>query len=146
MQGEHLTIQLLWAAARLLVTLLALATQWMMEMRMWGSSKIKSYCICLVWNREKRREKEFKIPLCNPSGRNLLLRQGCTHNSIKHQQQSSSAKTANNLNMLTVPTKRLHHRLSTGLQVWIWLKVLWVWGVSGLSGIEFIAAGWCTKK
>ena len=34
--------------------------------------------------------------------------------------------------MLTVPTKRLHHRPPTGLQVWIWLEVLWVWGVGGL--------------
>ena len=34
--------------------------------------------------------------------------------------------------MLTVPAKRLLHRPSTGLQVQIWLEVLWVWGMGGL--------------
>ena len=57
------------------------------------------------------REEEFKIPLCNPSDGNVLLRQSCNQNFVKHQQHSSSAKTANSLNMLTVPTKRLHLQL-----------------------------------
>ena len=47
-------------------------------------------------------------------------RQSCTQNSVKHQQPSSSAKTANSLNMLTFSIKKLHHRPLTRLQVWIW--------------------------
>ena len=41
------------------------------EMKTWGQFKFISYCICLVWIRRTRRQ-EFKIPLCNSSGGNLL--------------------------------------------------------------------------
>ena len=45
----HLTIQLLWATAGLLVTrFIVLSTQWMKEMRTWGWSEITSYCF-FVW-------------------------------------------------------------------------------------------------
>ena len=48
-RGKHLTIQLLWATAGLLVTrFIVLSTQWMKEMRTWGQSEIISYCF-LVW-------------------------------------------------------------------------------------------------
>ena len=110
-----------------------------------------------MWNSRNSRGKEFMISLCNPSGGYLPFRQSCNQNSAKHQLQSSSAKTANDRSMLTVPTKRLHHRLPTGLQVQIWLEVLWVWGVSGLPvmhGIrnrrlgqkELVEVGWNYKK
>ena len=85
-----------------------------------------------MWIRRNRSEEESKIPLCNPSVWNLLLRQSCTQNSIKHQRHSSSAKTTNILDMLTVPSKRLHHRPPTGMQVRIWLDMLWVWVVGRL--------------
>ena len=45
----HLTIQLLWATAGLLVTrFIVLSTQWMKEMRTWGRSEITSFCF-FVW-------------------------------------------------------------------------------------------------
>ena len=45
---EHLTIQLLWATAGLLVTrFIVLSTQWMKEMRTSGWSEITSYCFFL---------------------------------------------------------------------------------------------------
>ena len=76
------------------------------EMRMWGPSKIR-----------RNQEKQEGGGVQDSSGRNLVLRQSCTQNSVKHQRLSSSAKIANSLNMLTVPAKRLHHRSPTGLQV-----------------------------
>ena len=42
--------------------------------------------LCLTWNRRNMREEEFKIPLCNPSDGNVLLRQSCNQNFVKHQQ------------------------------------------------------------
>ena len=46
---EHLTIQLLWATAGLLVTrFIVLSTQWMKEMRTSGWSEITSYC-SFIW-------------------------------------------------------------------------------------------------
>ena len=45
----HLTIQLLWATAGLLVTrFIVLFTQCIKEMRTWGWSEITSYCF-FVW-------------------------------------------------------------------------------------------------
>ena len=45
----HLTIQLLWATAGLLVTrFIVLSTYWMKEMRTWCWSETTSYCF-LVW-------------------------------------------------------------------------------------------------
>ena len=45
------------------------------EMRTWDPFKIKSYCIRDWWQLRIsiriRRQMEFKIPLCNPSGGNL---------------------------------------------------------------------------
>ena len=110
-------------------TFLALVTQWMSSLsRKWE---------CGIGPRlgeikRNRRDEKFKIPLCKPSGRNLVLRQSCTQNSLKHQRLNSSAKIANSLNIMTVPAKRLHHRPPTGLQVRIWLEVLCVWSVGGL--------------
>ena len=67
---------------------------------MWGQSKITSCCIC-VWcesgelgGRSSSRF-HFVTPAVETSGR-----------VAKHQQQSSSAKAANGLNMLTVPAKK----------------------------------------
>ena len=82
------------------------------EMRTWGWSKITSYCI---WNRRNRRVK-FKMK----KNEMKWNRQSCTQKSVKHQQLSSSLKTAYSLNMLTFSTKRLHHRPLNGLQVRIW--------------------------
>ena len=65
---------------------------------------------------ENQDAREFKIPLSNRNGGNFLLRQSRIQNSVKHQRRSYSAKTANGLNTLTVFTKKLHHRLSTGFQ------------------------------
>ena len=48
-RGKHLTIQLLWATAGLLVTrFIVLSTQWMKEMRTWDRSEVASYCFS-VW-------------------------------------------------------------------------------------------------
>ena len=62
----------------------------------------------LVRIKRIRKQEELKIPLCNPSGENLL-RQSC-----QHQRWSSSAKTTNGLNTLTVSAKKLHHRPPIG--------------------------------
>ena len=44
-EGEHPTIQLLWATAKLLVIhFIVLSTPWMKKIRTWGWSEITSYC------------------------------------------------------------------------------------------------------
>ena len=131
------SIQLLWAAARLSVARFKpwLPSGWVLLPGNKNVVLVQDYILlylCLVWIRRNRREEESKIPLCNPSGWNLLLRQSCTQNSVKRQRRSSSAETANSLDMLTVPSKRLYHRPPTGMQMWIWLDVLWVCVVVGL--------------
>ena len=100
------------------------------EMRTWGS--VQDYILlylCLVWTRRNRRE-ELNIPLCNPSGGNRLLRQNCTQNSVKHQRQSSSAKAANDLNMLTVPAKRFHQTFD------------WIASADLTGGALSVGCGW----
>ena len=69
--GKHLTIQLLWATARLLVTRLSLIYQ-------------RSRWVFLVTsvNQENRRQGEPKIPLYNSSGGNILLRPSSSHNKF----------------------------------------------------------------
>ena len=63
MQGKHLTMPLLWAAAQLLVTRFYPVDEFSFkEMRTWG---IITLYLCLVWIRGNRRKVEFKIPLCN---------------------------------------------------------------------------------
>ena len=135
-RGEHLTIQLLWAAAQLSVTRFKpwLPSGWALLPGNKNVVLIQDYILYLflVWIRRNKREEDSKIPLCNPSGWNLLLRQSRPRNSVKHQRRSSSAKTANSLDMLIVSSKRLHQRPPTGMQVCIWQDVLWVWVVGGL--------------
>ena len=59
---EHLTIQLLWATAGLLVThFIVQSTQWMKERKTWGWSEISSYYF-FVW-----REFKFIAPACKGS-------------------------------------------------------------------------------
>ena len=71
MRGEHFTIQLLWAAARLLVTrsLPCLPSGWVL---LQGNEDVGSVQdltflnLCLMWIRKIRTQEKFKIPLCNP--------------------------------------------------------------------------------
>ena len=52
---------------------------------------------------------------------------------IKHHLRSSSTKTADGLNTLTVSAGKPHHRIPTGLQIRILLKVLQMGGVAELQ-------------
>ena len=58
---------------------LALPTQWIKsssrEWRRGVSSRFHLIVLCLVWIKRIWRQGEFKILLCNASGRNLLIRQ-----------------------------------------------------------------------
>ena len=79
-RGEHFTIQLLWAAARLLVTrfLPFLHSGWVLLQGNEDVGPVQDLIflyLCLMWIRKIRTEEEFKIPLCSPSGGNLLFRQ-----------------------------------------------------------------------
>ena len=89
--------------------------------------------LCLIWISRIRTQEELKIPLCYPSGGNLLKRQSHIWNFVKHQRWSSSVKTANGINTFTVSAKKLHHRPPTGFQMRIWLEALWMWGMGGLQ-------------
>ena len=116
------------------------------KMRTWGQSKIMPYCyLCLVWIRRNRREVEFKIPLCNPSGGNLP-RQSCTQNSVKHQWQSSSVKTANSLICWLLPRK------CSTTDLWLDCKCGSDWrccecGVRvDCQCMEFVAGGWESSR
>ena len=71
-----------------------------------------------------KRQREFKILLCNPSGGKLLLKQSCIYNLAKHQRRCSSAKTANRLDTLTTSAKNPQHRPPTGLQICVQPEVL----------------------
>ena len=82
-------------------TFLALSIQWISSppSRKWKrgvSPKFHHIVLCLVWIKRTRRQGEFKILLCNPSGGNL--RHSCINNPVKHQWRSSPVKTANGLN------------------------------------------------
>ena len=82
-EGEHFIIQILWAAAQLLVTrfLPCLPNGWVLLQGYEDVGSVQDFTflyLCLVWIRRVRTQKEFKIPLCDPSGGNLLLRQ--SHN------------------------------------------------------------------
>ena len=48
--------------------------------------------------------------------------------------------------MYTVSTKKLHHRLSTGFQMWIWPEVPWMWGVGGLQVNGICSRRLCTRN
>ena len=70
-RGEHLTIQLLWATARLLVTLFQsyLPSGWisLKEMRAWDQYKISSYCSYIWWeSRESRGRGSLRFPCVTP--------------------------------------------------------------------------------
>ena len=112
--------------------LLALSTKRMsFTSRKWRrgvNSRYHLIVLCLVWIKRIRRQGKFKIPLCNPSGGNLFLRQSRIQNPVKHQRRSSFVKTANGLNTLTVSTKKHHHRLSIEFKMRIRLG-----GVGGLQ-------------
>ena len=97
---EHLTIQLLWAATRLLVTRFypCLPSGWVFLQGNEPVRSVQDYTLmhlCLVWIRKIWRQEEFKIPLCNPSG-GSLLRQSC---------QASTTELLYGLNALTVSEK-----------------------------------------
>ena len=78
-------------------TFLALSIQWISSppSRKWKhgvSSKFHLIVLCLAWIKRTRRQGEFKILLCNPSGGNL--RHSCIYNLVKHQWRSSPVKIA----------------------------------------------------
>ena len=72
MQGEHVTIQLLWAAARLLVPRFqpCLPSGWVLlqvnKNMVSVQDYISLYLWLVVWIRKIRMLEEVKIPLCNP--------------------------------------------------------------------------------
>ena len=80
---EHIAIQLLWATARLLVTLvnpiylvdefIFLFLVLLKEMKTLGESKVLSF-LFLVLIERMRRWSESKISFCNLSGKKHLLR------------------------------------------------------------------------
>ena len=69
MRGEHCTIQLLWAAARILVAHFVYQVDEfsLKEMRTWDQSKISSSCIC-VWceSGELGCRRNSRLPCVNP--------------------------------------------------------------------------------
>ena len=88
---------------------LGIPIQWMSsssrEWRRGVSPRFHLIVLCLVWIKRIRRQREFKILLCNPSGGNLLLRQSHMYNPVKHQWWSSFAKTANVITPRLLPQK-----------------------------------------
>ena len=107
-RGEHLTIQLLWAATQLLVTRFSFASQVdefsLKEMRMWDQSNITSHCICF-WcqSGELGGRRSSRFPCVTPVVETSYNR------TDKHQQQSSSAKTANDLKHIDCFCKKVHN-------------------------------------
>ena len=102
MWGEHLTIQLLWATTQLLVSLAYPLDEFCFkEMRTWSWSNITSHCIC-VWceSGELGGRRCSRFPCVTP------VVESSSDKVDKHQQWSSSAKTANSINMLTVSAKK----------------------------------------
>ena len=55
------------------------------------------------------------------------------YNSVKHPRWSSPTKVTNGFHTLTISTKELHHRCSARLRMYLWLRVLSMWGVGGLQ-------------
>ena len=107
--------------------------------------------LCLVWIKIIRRQWEFRIPLCNPSGEKLL-RQNHTWNLVKHQRRSSSAKAANGLNTLTVFGKIAPPQTSNqipnadpnnGVVIFFWWGRRWTastWNWQPQTGVD--GSGW----
>ena len=81
-----------------------------------------------MWIKRIRRQGEFKIPLSNPSGENLLrqnsLRQSSSVKTGAPLGWSFSVKTGSGLNTLTVSAKKVHDRPQTGCQMLIRLEIL----------------------
>ena len=85
------------------------------EMKTWGQPKISSYCFC-VWceSRELGGRGSSRFPCATPVVETCKL----SHvNSVRYQRRSSSAKTANGLNMFTASAKKLHRRHPTRFQM-----------------------------
>ena len=76
-EGEYFTIQLLWAAFRLLVTrfLLCLPSGWVVVQDVGSVQDFIFLYLCLVLISRIRTQEDFNFPLCNLSGGELLLRQ-----------------------------------------------------------------------
>ena len=89
---EHLIIQLLGATVRLLIisSLIYPVDEFSLkEMRTWGQSKVFILLsLSLVRIKRTRRQGEFKIPLCNRSGGNIL-RQSIRVSHLEFRQAST---------------------------------------------------------
>ena len=78
-RGSISSSQLLWAAAQLLATrfLPCLPSVWVLLRENEDVGSVQDFIflhLCVVSIGRIRMQEEFKIPLCNPSGGNLLLK------------------------------------------------------------------------
>ena len=103
-------------------------------MRTWDWFKITSDCICDRWESgELGDRRKSRLP-CVTS----VVETSCDR-VAKHQWWSSSAKTSNSLNTLTISAKSSAPDHWSNSKCWSWL---WV----ECKCMEFVAAGWCTGK
>ena len=137
-QREHLTIQLLWAAARLLVPhfLPCLLSGWvpLPENEDVGQFTILSYCIW-VWyeSGELGGRRSLRFPCVSSavevfSSEKVAFRNPSNINDAAPLRRESTALTCR-----LFPERKLHQRLPTGFQTRIWLEVLLMWGLDGLQ-------------
>ena len=107
------------------------------EMRTWGRSKIKSYCICVWYESGEIGGRSSTFPCVTPVVEIVSLDRVALRISWNINDRVPLRKQPTTLTCWLFPQKG-STRHSTGLQVRIWLEVLWVWGVGGqlLHGIR----------
>ena len=87
------------------------------KMKMLGQSNILTYCFLFGANQENQEALKVQDFLLQPRSGNLPLRQSRIWNPVKNHRWSSSVKTVNILNTVTVSVKKLHHGLPTGFHM-----------------------------
>ena len=90
------------------------------EMRTRGQSKTGFHLFTLLWVKITKAQGEFRILLCNPSGRMILFRASASYIKLLGRvalrillsihNEAPPAKTTNGLKKLTVSTEKLHGR------------------------------------
>ena len=155
MRGEHLTIQLLWATAQLLVKCVSLTylvdeffiflfLVLLKEVRTRGESKISSFYFCVLCkSRELGGWRSPRFPYVTQVVERFfshLLRAIISYwakshleTCQKHPRWSSSEKITNGFSTSTTSAEKLHRKCSTRPWICLWLKVLLMWSMAGLQ-------------
>ena len=154
-QGEHIAIQLLWATAPLLDEVFFIFS-FLVLLKDEYVGPVQDFILLFRVNQENLGAGESKIPLCDPSGRKLLLRPSSSYNKLMGWVAFRILSKIHNGALLqkqsTVLACWLFLQKNSNADVWLDFKCAFDWRCCkcevsvDCKCMEFVATGCCTGK